>query len=309
MSDILYDIMDQLIDNGIEVDYTNYADYGTYKFYSTSDYSTGTEIIEDFVGTFAMQKYSKELLIKVYPENVSDKLIERRYDDLKSDYANRRIGKNEFVEALAELKEFLETPDEDSTKFSNQNELEEDYMEEDYIDETYSKEELHDMINKVYNQQKILNIYRKKTYGELRLFAHTRCQSCGREKRVFLSNLINDPDKYGSCVCSDTNVESHMDNIQGLYKGTKKLSTNTSGYTGVYFVKNSHGQPYNKWRAYIEIDGKRNYLGDFVSKSRCIKARKAAAQKGLTWYKEHKNEFMATSRKKHKKYKKNRTAI
>lgn len=175
------------------------------------------------------------------------------------------------------------------------------------LDETYDDDELKKMKNKVYNQQKIIKVYRRMKYGEKKLFAHTRCTQCGKEKRVFLSNLIKDPDKYGSCICSDTNIESRMDTITGLYKGTKKLSSNTSGYTGVSFVKKYRGEPYNKWRAYIEIDGHRNYLGDFNSKSKAIRARRAAAEKGLKWYGEHKNEFMSKSRRRHKKNRKKKS--
>lgn len=119
-------------------------------------------------------------------------------------------------------------------------------IREDAIQETYSDEELDQMIGKTFNQQKIQNIYRRQKYNDNRLFAHTRCVNCGREKRVFLSNLINDPDKYGSCVCSDTNVESRLDNIHDLFDGSKKLSSNTSGYTGVSYIKTSKGQLYDK---------------------------------------------------------------
>ena len=98
-----------------------------------------------------------------------------------------------------------------------------DPIEEEYLEETYSDEELDDMIGNVYNIQKVGDIYRRKKYGQERLFAHTVCINCGREKRVFLSNLVNDPDKYGSCICSDTNIEAKIDNIEDLYKGTKKL--------------------------------------------------------------------------------------
>ena len=180
-------------------------------------------------------------------------------------------------------------------------------LNEDNVFETYSQEELDDMVNKIYNQQKILNIYRRHKYGDSKLYAHTRCINCGREKRVFLSNLVKDPNKYGSCVCSDTNVESRLDNIEDLYDGSKRLSTNTSGYTGVTFVKNSNGEPYDKWRAYIEVDGKRTYLGDFKTKSAAIRARKEAAEKGLKWYKNHKNQFMKDYRKKSKRYRKLRS--
>lgn len=185
-----------------------------------------------------------------------------------------------------------------------EDQLAEDYINEDSLDETYSDEELDKLVGKTFNQQKIQNIYRRVKYNDSRLFAHTRCVNCGREKRVFLSNLINDPDKYGSCTCSDTNVESRLDNIEDLFDGSKKLSNNTSGYTGVSYVKTYKGELYDKWRAYIEVDGKRTYLGDFDSKSAAIRARKKAAEKGLKWYKEHKNEFIKSYRRKTKRYRK-----
>ena len=126
-----------------------------------------------------------------------------------------------------------------------------------------------------------MSIYRKKKYGEKRLMCRTKCVNCGREKKLFLSNLVTDPKKYGSCVCSDTNIDARMNTITDLYRGKKLLKSNTSGYTGVSWVAKYRGEPYNKWRAYIDIDGKRNYLGDFNSKSKAIRARKAAAKKGL----------------------------
>lgn len=174
----------------------------------------------------------------------------------------------------------------------------------DYIlTEKYSDEELDDMIGNVYNIQKITNIFRRKKYDDKRLFARTVCTNCGREKTVFLSNLINDPDKYGSCICSDTNLDAKLDTIDALYSGRKKLASNTSGYTGVSFVKTYKGEPYNKWRAYIEVDGVRTYLGDFTSKSKAIKARKEAGEKGIKWYKDNRNKLMRDIRRKSKKYK------
>lgn len=175
-------------------------------------------------------------------------------------------------------------------------------LAEEYLEETYSDEELDDMIGKVYNTQKIENIYRRKKYGEPRLFAHTICVNCGRDKRVFLSNLVNDPDKYGSCICSDTSIDAKIDNIEQLYSGEKKISSNTSGYTGVSFVKTYRGEPYNKWRAYIDVDGERTYLGDFDSKAKAVKARKEAGEEGIKWYKDNRNKLMRDVRKKTKKY-------
>lgn len=181
-------------------------------------------------------------------------------------------------------------------KAPNFNDIEND------LNETYSDEELDDVVGKTYNQHKVLNVYRRNKYGDSRLYAHTRCNNCGREKRVFLSNLLNDPDKYGSCVCSNTNVESRLDNIEDLFDGSKKLSTNTSGYTGVTKLKKESSSDEDKWRAYIEIDGKRTYLGDFHSKSAAIRARKEAAEKGIKWYKNHKDDFMKNYRRKTKRY-------
>lgn len=111
--------------------------------------------------------------------------------------------------------------------------------------------------------------------------ADTICTKCGRTKQVFLSNLVNDPEKYGSCICSDENIDSRIDYAKELYTGGRKLSSNTSGYTGVSFVKTYKGQPYNKWRAYIEVDGKRTYLGDFEKKKDAVAARKEAGEKGV----------------------------
>lgn len=171
------------------------------------------------------------------------------------------------------------------------------------VSETYSKEELNAMVGKVYNLQKINNIYRRKKYDDSRLFAHTTCINCGRSKRVFLSNLVNDPEKYGSCICSDTNIDAKIDNATKLYNGTKKLSSNTSGYTGVSYVRNYQGKPYKKWRAYIEVDGKRMYLGDFDDKRDAIKARKEAGEKGIKWYRDNRNKLTRDMRRKNKKYK------
>ncbi len=179
----------------------------------------------------------------------------------------------------------------------------EDITEEvEDIEEAYSDEELDELEGKTFNLQKIENIYRRKKYDTPQLFAHTRCVKCGREKRVFLSNLINDPKKYGSCICSDVNLDSRLDNVTKIYSNRKKLKTNTSGYTGVSFVKNYSGKPYNKWRAYIEVDGTRTYLGDFDTKKEAIKARKEAGEKGIKWYRENRNKLVKNVRRRTKKY-------
>lgn len=180
---------------------------------------------------------------------------------------------------------------------------EDDQIEEEYLDETYSDDELDKLVGNVYNLQKIQGWYRKEKYGASRLYAKCVCINCDREKSVFLSNLINDPEKFGSCVCSDENVDAQIDYAQSLYTGGRKLSSNTSGYTGVTYVKTYSGQPYDKWRAYIEVDGKRTYLGDFDLKKDAIAARKVAAEKGVKWYKENRNQILRDKRRKTKKFK------
>ena len=172
----------------------------------------------------------------------------------------------------------------------------------DSIEEAYSDEEIDDFIGKTFNLQKIENVYRRNKYGSNQLYASTRCIKCGRKKRVFLSNLVNDPDKYGSCICSDENIDSRIENAEKLYTNKKRLSTNTSGYTGVSFVKNYGGAPYNKWRAYIEVDGTRTYLGDFDTKKEAITARKKAGEKGIQWYKENRSKLVKNVRRRTKKY-------
>lgn len=221
---------------------------------------------------------------KVNPNNNHLKLINAVNKQLVNEWNSVEEYINEYKEANADL--------------------EDDDLDEDYIDETYSKDELNSFKNKVFNQQKVMSIYKKKKYGKKRLMCRVKCTNCGRQKKLFLSNLVTNPEKYGSCICSDKNINARYDTINGLYKGTKKLKNNTSGYTGVSWVAKYGGEPYNKWRAYIDIDGQRNYLGDFSSKSKAIRARKAAAAKGIKWYAENKDQFMATSRRNRKRKRK-----
>lgn len=260
--------------NNIEI---NYEGDGLFVFSSFDEMKRAEEIIYNIVG-YEYNIDNSDMTIWVFL-NDEDSSIEEQFELLKELFNKNQILEEDYKEILLELKGELE--------------------------ETYSEEELNDFIDKVFNQQKVQSIYRRHRYNDSRLYAHTRCTECGREKRVFLSNLINDPDKYGSCVCSKKNIESRLDNINSLYDGSKKLSSNTSGYTGVTFVRVYNGKPYNKWRAYIEVDGKRTYLGDFDSKQKAIRARKAAANKGIKWYQLNKNQFMKDIRKRTKRRRSN----
>ena len=288
------EILDRFDYEDIDYQIDNY----TITFDKLIDFEDALEIIEDIVGPFGYESYYDQRKIILLPKQDELNQIDTYSHLIKEDYLTKKIDKETYFENLNFVKNYLEDFKKDDIDLNEDVDL-----REDILIETYSDEELEGFINKVFNQQKILNIYHRKKYGQDCLFAHTRCINCGREKKVFLSNLVTNPDKFGSCLCSNVNIDARMNNIEDLYKGKKKLSTNTSGYTGVYFVGKYKGQVYNKWRAYIEINGKRNYLGDFNSKSKAIRARKLAAAKGLKWYKDNKNKFMSNFRKKQKRYK------
>lgn len=57
-------------------------------------------------------------------------------------------------------------------------------------------------------------------------------------------------------------------------RNQKMRKTNTSGHMGVQWVKRDE-----KWRARINVDGKRKELGDFTNKDDAIAVRKAAEVK------------------------------
>ena len=172
-----------------------------------------------------------------------------------------------------------------------------DNLSESVISEKYSKEEIDSFIGKTFNQRKILSIFKSHKYETPELMARTRCIRCENRKNVLLSNLINDPDKYGSCDCSKENISAIVDDIQDLYAGRKKLKNNTSGYTGVYSIKdkNDPSAPI-KWRAYITLEGHRKYLGDFSSKTKAIEARKKAALNGIKYYKGYETKMLHNAR-------------
>ena len=310
-----------------EINFEDYDDIGPYKEPDEEDKEAEEELEEAFTREAltemekawttilnANQIYPKDLFLEIDSQNENRIQLTVLVDgDWKEDHIRFKKVIEETIAnigwtILNSRDEVVRQTNEDDYPayhyyvFDTSNAVTEEFVNEDALEETYSEEELEKMVGKTYNQQKIQSIYRRQKYNDSRLFAHTRCVKCGREKRVFLSNLINDPDKYGSCTCSDTNVESRLDNIHDLYDGSKKLANNTSGYTGVSYVKTYKGELYDKWRAYIEVDGKRTYLGDFDSKSAAVRARKKAAEKGIKWYKEHRNEFMKNYRKKSKRY-------
>ena len=67
---------------------------------------------------------------------------------------------------------------------------------------------------------------------------------------------------------------------------SKLYATNTSNVSGVHFRKDR-----NKWRAYIEINNKRQNLGSFVNKEDAIKARKDAQDKYFGEFQKFNSEY------------------
>lgn len=126
-----------------------------------------------------------------------------------------------------------------------------------------------------------------------------RCKcDCGQETIVGQTSLQNGHTK--SCGCLQRTVV--LDNLC-LVDGTsvtkletmrnRRLSSNTSGYTGVYW--NSKSQ---KWRAQITFQNKTYYLGSYDKIEDAVKARKRGEEMHedfLEWY------YSTHQKKKHKK--------
>lgn len=312
---LIADLMDRLDENGISFSYSDWNENeGNFKFDSSMDFDKGWNVLSSYTKALRVNPATLDIAIQFedMEEAITDNLhkeglvedcsleekIVESYKNLYLDLAEEPTIEQMLEDLCGDYPNCPQELKEQVTTFLSDSEED---LDNETLNETYTKKELKKFKNKTFNQQKVINVYRKKKYGQKHLYAHTRCKNCGREKRVFLSNLIKDPKKYGSCVCSDTNINGRLGTIKDLFKGKKLLSSNTSGYTGVYWLSHYRGQNYGMWRAYIEVDGHRTYLGDFASKSKAVRARKLAAKKGLKWYKDNKDEFMATSRRKHKK--------
>lgn len=118
---------------------------------------------------------------------------------------------------------------------------------------------------------------------------HWRCRcECGAETTVRQSNLLSGKTK--SCGCLQARiVTENMKFIDGtsvtlLEKAGKRLvSSNTSGYNGVYFNRKAQ-----KWTAQIGFKGKTYYLGSYQRIEDAAKVRKQAEERifgeFLDWY-------------------------
>ena len=104
------------------------------------------------------------------------------------------------------------------------------------------------------------------------VFWHCRCD-CGNELDVTEDGLMHG--NYRSCGCRKREVQASIAEaltfvdsscIEWL-QSRKSRSDNTSGFRGVYPMKNG------KWRAGIGLQGKRYHLGTFASFDEAVDAR------------------------------------
>lgn len=73
-------------------------------------------------------------------------------------------------------------------------------------------------------------------------------------------------------------------NSQNLQNHTKLASNNTSGVTGVYWIKSK-----NKWRSEIAVNKQKFHLGYYINLQDAIKAREEAEDKYFGEFKSNKN--------------------
>ena len=106
-----------------------------------------------------------------------------------------------------------------------------------------------------------------------RLLLHRFVINCPDDKVVdHINHNPLDNRKSNLRIC--TQQQNRMNN--------RKQPNNTSGCAGVSFYK-----PYNKWRAYIQINSRQIFLGYFNTKEDAIEARKQAE---LEYFGEYRND-------------------
>ena len=119
---------------------------------------------------------------------------------------------------------------------------------------------------------------------------HNRRYLCGQHngRNVRMHRLVMGIDEYCDLVVDHKRVNSQNDNRKENLriikqadncKNRNKSSNNTSGYTGVSFSKTD-----NKYKAYIQINGKTIRLGTYVNLQEAVNARKEAENR---YYKEY----------------------
>lgn len=123
-------------------------------------------------------------------------------------------------------------------------------------------------------------------YQKGKSFWRCRCE-CGQETVVSYSNLMSGHTKSCGCL-QKTSWKQNRKLIDGtsvaLLEAMKNriLSSNTSGYTGVYRQAKS-----GKWAAQITFKGKTYYLGAYSKIEDAVKARKRGEEMHedfLEWY-------------------------
>lgn len=116
--------------------------------------------------------------------------------------------------------------------------------------------------------------WRTNKYG----YAHARTTAGKRKNLRFHAeiikcekNMVRDHINRNKLDNRKTNIRITSTQVNILNRDTQV--NNTSGHTGVFYDTNN-----GVWRAFIQLNGKRNYLGCFNNKNDAIRVRKEAEE-------------------------------
>lgn len=132
-------------------------------------------------------------------------------------------------------------------------------------------------IGRTFERLKVLDVDKNKPW-------HVICQcKCGTIKSIKIYSLLNGATTSCGCLhlekvyknLTHSNKNWNKANITRL-KNNKLTSRNKTGVRGVCYLKDK-----KMYRAYISINGKRKYLGDFNTLDEATAVRKNAEIKAL----------------------------
>jgi hypothetical protein len=128
--------------------------------------------------------------------------------------------------------------------------------------------------NKKYSGKEAFKVYNPDGYKRGKVFnmtfsSHRVCWA------IYFNQWPEQQIDHINGIRDDNRIENLRDVSQAVnVKNSRKRKNNTSGHTGVSWLKNN-----KKWAATININGRRKYVGFFHKKEEAIAARKKAAEK------------------------------